>query len=154
MKIARLMVKEMDLLENVSLWNPELGQDRILFENIIACPIGMPKIKEAQEQDKTLRKRRYKALKGELPGYSIDSEGILRYQDRVYLPRNSEIKDEVLREAHCSRFTVHPGSNKMYRDLKQKFCCDNMKRKIAQYVSKFLTCQQVKAEQQKPSGLH
>ena len=81
----------------------------------------MSKIKEAQEQDETLRKRRDKALKGELPGYNIDPEGVLRYQDRIYLPRNSEIKDEVLREAHCSRFTVHPGGNKMYHDLKQNF---------------------------------
>ena len=59
----------------------------------------------------------------------------------------------MLGETHCSRFTVHPGGNKMYRDLKKKFCWDNMKREIAQYVSKCLTCQQVKAEHQKPSGL-
>ena len=82
----------------------------------------MPKIKKAQEQDETLRKRSDKALKGKIPGYSIGPDGILRYQNRVYLPRNSEIKDEVLREAVCSRFTVHPGGNKMYRDLEQKVC--------------------------------
>ena len=69
------------------------------------------------------------------------------------MPWNPEIKEEVLKEAHCSKFTVHPRGTKMYHDLKRKYCWNNMKREIAQYVSKCLTCQQVKAEHQKPSGL-
>ena len=71
----------------------------------------------------------------------------------MFLPRDEELKEEVLKEAHCSKYTVHPGNNKMYQDLKQKFCWDNMKREIAQYISRCLTCQQVKAEHQKPAGL-
>ena len=98
-------------------------------------------MKEAQEQDETLKKCRDKALKGELPRYTLDSDGVLRYQDRVFLPRNSEIKEAVLREVHCSRYTIHPCTTKMYQDLKKKFCWDNMKSEIAQYVSKCLKCQ-------------
>ena len=71
----------------------------------------------------------------------------------MYLPRNSEIKEEVLKEAHCSKYTVHPGNNKMYADLRKKYCWDNMKREIAEFISRCLTCQQVKAEHQKPAGL-
>ena len=48
---------------------------------------------------------------------------------------------------------MHPGNNKMYLDLKNKYCWDDMKRKIARYISRYLTCQQVKAEHQKPAGL-
>ena len=59
----------------------------------------------------------------------------------------------MLREAHGTQYTVHPGNNKMYQDLKRKFCWDNMKREIAQYISRCLTCQQVKAEYQKSAGL-
>ena len=88
-----------------------------------------------------------------MPGYNLGPDGILRYQDRVYLPRDEKVKEEVLREAHCSKYTVHPRNNKMYHDLKQKFCWDNMKWEIAQYISKCLTYQQVKAEHQKPTGL-
>ena len=51
----------------------------MIFENIAVYPTILPKIKEAQEQDETLRKRRDKALKGELPGYSVEADGILRY---------------------------------------------------------------------------
>ena len=61
----------------------------------------MTRIKEAQEKDETLQKRREKAAKGELPGYTLGPDGILKYQDRVYLLRDEEVKGEVLREAHC-----------------------------------------------------
>ena len=56
----------------------------------------MSRIKESQENDETLKKRRDKASKGELPGYTIGPDGILRYQDRVFLLRNEELKKEVL----------------------------------------------------------
>ena len=124
--------------------------ERVLFRNISAYPTLFPRIKDAQEKDVTLQKRRDKALKGELPGYSIRADRILRYQDRVYLPRD---KEKSAKGAHCSKYTVHPENNKMYHDLKQKFCWDNIKREIAQYNSRCLTCQQVKAEHQKPTGL-
>ena len=66
----------------------------------MAYPTLMSRIKKAQEKDGSLQNRRDKALKGELPGYTVGSDGILRYQDRVFLPRDGEIKEEVLREAH------------------------------------------------------
>ena len=121
-------------------------EGKIFFGNISVCPTLMTLIKEFQKKDETLRKRREKAVKGELPGYTIDTDGVLRYQDRIYLPRNEKIKKEVLREAHCSKYTVHPENNKMYRNLILKYCWDNMKTEITQYISKCLTCQQVKAE--------
>ena len=83
----------------------------------------------------------------------MGSDGIMRFWNRVFIPKDEMIKKEILKEAHCSRYTVHPGNNKMYRDLKQKYCWDNMKREVAQYISRCLTCQQVKAEHQKPAGL-
>jgi hypothetical protein len=56
-------------------------------------------------------------------------------------------------EAHKSRYSVHPGSDKMYQDLKEVYWWPNMKADIARYVSKCLTCAKVKIEYQKPSGL-
>ena len=152
-KVARLMVRETKMIQSIEEWKPEVIKDKVQLGNILVYPVLLSKIKDAQEKDETLRKRREKTLKGELPGYTLDSEGILRYQGRVFLPRDSEIKEEILKEAHCSRFTIHPGNNKMYGDLKKKYCWDNMKRDIARYVAKCLNCQQVKAEHQKPAGL-
>ena len=68
------------------------------------------------------------------------------------MPVNSEMKKELLHEAHNSVFTMYSGGNKMYQDLKHNYWWKGMKRDIMDYVSKCLTCQQVKAEQQVPSS--
>ncbi|GKB99226.1 retrotransposon protein, putative, ty3-gypsy subclass [Tanacetum coccineum] len=59
----------------------------------------------------------------------------------------------VLTEAHGSPFSIHLGSTKMYRDLKQNFWWNGMKHDVARFVAKCLTCQQVKIEHQRASGL-
>ena len=56
-------------------------------------------------------------------------------------------------EAHRSKFVVHPGSTKMYQDLKRQYWWEGMKRDVANFVAKCMVCQQVKAEHQRPSGL-
>ncbi|GJR27435.1 putative reverse transcriptase domain-containing protein [Tanacetum coccineum] len=58
-----------------------------------------------------------------------------------------------MHESHKSKYSIHPGSDKMYQDLKPLYWWPNMKVDIATYVSKFLTCSKVKVEHQKPSGL-
>ncbi|GKC21344.1 putative reverse transcriptase domain-containing protein [Tanacetum coccineum] len=58
-----------------------------------------------------------------------------------------------MHESHKSKYSIHPGSDKMYQDLKLLYWCPNMKADIATYVSKCLTCVKVNAEHQKPSGL-
>ncbi|KAL0386066.1 UNVERIFIED_CONTAM: hypothetical protein Sradi_3000900 [Sesamum radiatum] len=85
--------------------------------------------------------------------FTIDPDGILRFRDRLCVPGNQSIKDEILKEAHHSHYTLHPGGNKMYQDLKQSYWWNNMKRDIAEYVQKCMVCQQVKAEHQRPAGL-
>ena len=56
------------------------------------------------------------------------------------MPADNELKKELLHEAHNSVFTMHPGGNKMYRDLKQYYWWRGMKRDMTEYVSKCLTC--------------
>ncbi|GKD11592.1 putative reverse transcriptase domain-containing protein, partial [Tanacetum coccineum] len=58
-----------------------------------------------------------------------------------------------MHESHKSKYSIHPGSNKMYQDMKKLYWWPNMKADIATYVSKSLTCAKVKAEHQRPSGL-
>ncbi|GJU16212.1 reverse transcriptase domain-containing protein [Tanacetum coccineum] len=59
----------------------------------------------------------------------------------------------IMHESHKSRYSIHPGSDKMYHDLKMLYWWPNIKADIATYVSKCLTCAKVKAEHQRPSGL-
>ena len=61
--------------------------------------------------------------------------------------------NKILYEAHNTPYTMHLGTTKMYRDLKKHFWWPGMKKDVVEYVSKCLTCQQVKAKHQRPGGL-
>jgi hypothetical protein len=71
---------------------------------------------------------------------------------QMYLFGDKVLKEEVFKEAHEFRFTVHPGSTKMYKDLKEFYWWPKMKKDIVEYMTRCNVCQQVKAEHQKPSG--
>ena len=75
------------------------------------------------------------------------------FQDRVNVTKDNELIQKILREAHSCCLSIHPGSVKMYNDLKKMYWWSGMKRDISEFVSKCLVCQQVKAEHQVPSGL-
>ena len=70
----------------------------------------------------------------------------LYFQNRLCVPTNNEMKKELLYEALNSVFTMYPGGNKMYQDLKQYYSCREMKGDVTKYVYKCLTCQQIKVE--------
>ena len=72
---------------------------------------------------------------------------------RVSVPSNRELKEEIMSQAHKSKFSVHPGLNKMYRDVKWYYHWVRMKTDVAEWVAKCPTCQLVKAEHQVPSGM-
>ncbi|GJY19802.1 putative reverse transcriptase domain-containing protein [Tanacetum coccineum] len=72
---------------------------------------------------------------------------------RSWIPCFGDLRELIMHELHKSKYLVHPGSDKMYQDLKKLYWWLNMKAEIATYVSKCLTCAKVKAEYQKPSGL-
>ncbi|GKV49055.1 hypothetical protein SLEP1_g55827 [Rubroshorea leprosula] len=88
-------------------------------------------------------------------GLHISDDGIIRLGDRICVPYDEGLRTELLQEAHKSHksnYTIHHGSTKMYHDLKETFWWKSMKKDVAKYVSKCLTCQVVKAEHQKPGG--
>jgi len=71
-------------------------------------------------------------------------DGSLMMRQRLYVLDDETVKQMVLQEAYESKFSIHPGSTKMYQDLKHLYWWPNMKREIAKYVSKCGVCQQVK----------
>jgi hypothetical protein len=70
----------------------------------------------------------------------------------VVVPKNDEIRQQILDEAHLSRYSIHPGSTKMYHDLKQYYWWTKMKIEIARYVARCDTCRRVKAIHMKTAG--
>nr|GEV79055.1 putative reverse transcriptase domain-containing protein [Tanacetum cinerariifolium] len=70
-----------------------------------------------------------------------------------WLPCYGDLRTAIMHESHKSKYSIHPGSDKMYQDIKRLYWWPNMKADIATYFSKCLTCAKVKAEHQRLSGL-
>ncbi|GJU89030.1 putative reverse transcriptase domain-containing protein [Tanacetum coccineum] len=81
------------------------------------------------------------------------ANGTLCLNGRSWLPCYGDLRTAIMHEPHKSKYSIHPGSDKMYQDMKKPYWWPNMKADIATYVSKCLTCAKVKAEHQRPSGL-
>ena len=95
----------------------------------------------------------YDVQQGQARDFIVDREGTLRLGPRLFVLNVDELRKEIMEEAHFSAYRIHPDSTKMYHDLKDTYWWNGMKRDIAEFVSKCLTCQQVKLEYQRPSGL-
>ncbi|GJR19086.1 putative reverse transcriptase domain-containing protein [Tanacetum coccineum] len=81
------------------------------------------------------------------------ADGTMCLNGRSWLPCYGDLRTVIMHESHKSKYSIHPGSDKMYQDMKRLYWWPNMKANIATYVSKCLTCAKVKAEHQRPSGL-
>ncbi|GJW15618.1 putative reverse transcriptase domain-containing protein [Tanacetum coccineum] len=81
------------------------------------------------------------------------ADGTLCFNGRSWLPCYGDLRTVIMHESHKSKYSIHPGSDKMYQDMKKLYWWPNMKANIATYVSKCLTYAKVKAKHQRPSGL-
>jgi hypothetical protein len=89
---------------------------------------------------------------GEAQCFRQDADGVLWFKDRLVVPKDFELRRKIMDEVHCSRYSIHSGTNKMYQDLKKNFWWTRMKREIARYVSECDTCRRIKAEYLRPTG--
>jgi hypothetical protein len=85
--------------------------------------------------------------------FQKDPKGVLWFNERIVVPKDHKIRKQIMDEAHLSKFSIHPGSTKMYQDLKQNFWWTRMRREIAKYVSECDICQRVKASHLKAAGI-
>ena len=74
-------------------------------------------------------------------------------RERVVVPQSKNLREEILKEFHYSRFSIYPGGSKMYHDLRRQCYWSGMKQQVGDFVRRCLTCLQVKAKHQKPVGL-
>ena len=116
-------------------------------------PVLVDRVRDLQARDPYLMKLRSKIEAGQQSNFTLRGNGTLVLGQRLCVPDVIELKKEIMEEAHSSAYAMHPGSTKMYRTLRDHYWWRGMKREIAEFVSKCLTCQQIKIEHQKPAGL-
>jgi hypothetical protein len=131
------------VLPNLSLFNITLVST--LRAEIIA----------AQNDDEGMGhiKRRMREADLKVACFCEDAKGMLWFKERLVVPKRQALKKKILDETHTSRYSIHPGSTKMYHDLRQQFWWTRMKSEVARYISECDTYQKVKADYMKPGGL-
>ncbi|WVZ88196.1 hypothetical protein U9M48_034742 [Paspalum notatum var. saurae] len=121
--------------------------------NISIEPTLRDLIIEAQKHDPGMAHIREGIAEAKRDCFTLDNQGVLWFKNRLVVPKDMELRKKILEEAHESVSAMHPGSNKMYQDLKQRFWWTRMKREIAKYVSECHVCKRVKADHLKPAGM-
>jgi hypothetical protein len=110
-------------------------------------------IRQAQKRCPEIEGVKDLMSRGKATNYRLDEQDTLWLKDRICVPQSKEIRDSILKEAHNSRYSIHPGCTKMYQDLKVRFWWEKMREDIVEYVARCDTCQRVKAKHQRPAGL-
>ena len=110
-------------------------------------------IRKAQIGDAKIQEIKYLITQGRGPEFMEDEQGTVWFKDRMCVPDIKSLRETILKEAHDSDYSIHPGSTKMYQVLKQKCWWYGLKRDVVAHVAMCDVCQGVKAEHQWPAGL-
>jgi hypothetical protein len=100
----------------------------------------LQEIRKGQLEDEKIQEIKSNIKEEKSPGFLEDEEGVLWYKGRICVPNIKELKDKTLHEAHETAYSIHPGGNKMYYDLKANYWLYGMKRDAAEYVAICDTC--------------
>ena len=108
----------------------------------------------AQLRDKGVKIIKQELAQGEekYKCFHLDHKGVLWFDNRIVVPKDHQLRRQILDEARLSKFSIHPGSTKMYQDLRQNYWWTRMKREIAKYVSECDVCHRIKASHLKVAG--
>ncbi|KAA0060386.1 pol protein [Cucumis melo var. makuwa] len=147
---AALITKQAPLLRDFERAETavSVGEVTLQLGQLTVQPTLRQRIIVAQLNDPYMVEKRLLVEAGQSEDFSISSDDGLTFDGRLCVPEDSAVKTELLTEAHSSPFTMHPGSTKMYQDLRRAYWWRNMKREVADFVSRCLVCQQVKAPKQ------
>ena len=98
-------------------------------------PILEQEIRKGQLEDEKIKEIAELITIGKAPGFRLDDQGTVWFGKRICVPEIKSIREMILREAHDSTYSIHPGSTKMYLDLKEKYWWYGLKRDVAEYVA-------------------
>ncbi|KAG8493034.1 hypothetical protein CXB51_010403 [Gossypium anomalum] len=114
----------------------KISDDGSILAELRARSMFLQEISEAQKNDQDLQAKRKQCEADTGSDFRIGSDGCLMFKSQICVPKNDELIQKILYEAHNGILAVHPGSTKMYNDLKKMYWWSGMKRDISEFVSK------------------
>jgi hypothetical protein len=116
----------------------------VLHHITISCTLKS-RIIELQKTDPDIFHIKRKMKEQKTKHFRVDEDGVLWFKDRLVVPKDRELKNQITSEAHSSKLFTHSGSSKMYHDLKPHYWWTKMRKEITAYVARCDTCYRVKA---------
>ena len=130
----------------------DVGELGSLLAQLHIRPTLYDRVRQKQMSDQHLQHLAKLVRDGTRQDLQIKEDGTLMYGLRVCVPDDPELRKEILEEAHCALYAMHPGSTKMYHTLKPSYWWSGMKKDVAEFISRCLICQQIKVEHRHPAG--
>ncbi|CAA0811151.1 Uncharacterized mitochondrial protein AtMg00860, partial [Striga hermonthica] len=143
-EFARMRIQVIDALSTASTGSVNSMQVQ---------PTMRERIRQEMASDEFIRTIDAKVRAGGVEDFHQGTDGALEFRGRIVVPKVEALRKEILSEANTAPYLAHPGSIKMYHDLKWSFWWRGLKKDVADFVRRCLTCQQVKAEHKSPIGL-
>ena len=153
--LASVASREWQMLKTVGQFSLQYC-DKVqgVLGHLVAMPSLLSRVIESQGQDTEMVSIRDRVQAGTGDeGWAIHTDGSLRYRGRIMVSQLAKLREEILREFHCSLFAVHLSGTKMCHDLRIQYYWSGMKRHVGDFVRRCLTCQQIKAKPQRLAGL-
>ncbi|XP_073120499.1 uncharacterized protein [Henckelia pumila] len=149
--LTSLTISKVHEYLGTSGWTFQPSGDCFIVSSIQVEQQIISDIKTTQRTDPYIQKLKELSQSGKSDKFAVALYGILHFRGRFVVPNFIDLKEAILREAHCNQHIVHPGNRKMYHGLRSQYWWKGMKKEISDFVAKCLTCQQVKAERMRPS---
>ena len=153
-RLAHLQMNYMGNLISLRGLNTDIqmSQSGALIATLKIQPVLRQRVQELQGTDPNLTKIIEQVHQGADTPFSIQVDTLM-IGDRLCVPDVGDLRREILDKAHNAPYAMHPGTTKMYNTLRQNYWWLGMKKDVADFVARCLTCQQVKAEHQAPSDM-
>ena len=150
--MASLRVSTFPSLIDLRKLNAKLNVDDVgvLLATLSIRPVLKERIQEAQPNDPKLKEIIEKVKQGKKTQFILQDDTLM-LGDRICVPDTDELRRKFLDEAHNAPYAMHPGTTKMYNTMKPHYWWPGMKKDVAEFTARCLTCQQVKVEHQAPS---
>ncbi|XP_070020097.1 uncharacterized protein [Nicotiana sylvestris] len=133
----RQLTREIHQLDCLGIRLVDSGNGGVVLQNTEKSSL-IAEVKERQYEDPELVELRERVPQQKKPVLELKGDGVLRYRGRLCVPDIAGLRDRIMSEAHYSWYSIHPGSTKIYHDIKEVYWWNDMKKNIVEYVDQCL----------------